>query len=362
MQEQLSRPNTRFPIQTEEAQAVQIPVPQQTLGTGFFEIKVDEPIPEKIQIKNKVVEERIENKSRAQSNGNEAAIFISNADLLMKHGETALASHLIRQCLYLNSSHPEALKRLAVCLTKPEDLPIKIKAFQTLLGSEMNFENMARLGHCHYQANQDQKAREIYMEALSTVTEESKELFEVYKNMGNIFLKEADFDNAEEFYNKAFTISPKSDVLLVNLGTLALQQQQLDLALNRFREALEINARNDKAWVGLALGHNAMGDLVLSRANLENALDVNPKNRTAVHLAATWAVRDQDESFAIQALENFLSEVDCDEEMSLLLIHLFCVRNQYVEALLEIERLLLWNPADPRLQQIEQEIRNAQKK
>jgi Flp pilus assembly protein TadD len=148
--------------------------------------------------------------------------------------------------------------------------------------------------------------------------------------------------------------------LQVNLGTLALQQQSQEQAVTRFRTALEINPRNDKAWVGLALVHNEMGDHVLSRANLENALDVNAKNRTAVHLAASWAIRDQDYQFAIESLENFVSTVDCDQEMSLLLIHLFCMRNQFVEAQLELERLLLWDPTDEKLLQVEQEIRNAQ--
>jgi tetratricopeptide (TPR) repeat protein len=308
------------------------------------------------------VQEPLENKARTAPAGNETATLIANADLLIKHGESQLAAHLLRKCLYLNSHHPEALKRLSHCLTRESELPVKMKVHQTLVQSDLNFETLAQLGHCYYQQNNDVKAREIYMEALGILTEESKELFEVYKNLGNISLRENDFDSAEEYYNKAHALNSRSDILLVNLGTLALQQQSLDLSVTRFREALEVNVRNDKAWVGLALVHNAMGDHVLARANLENALDVNSRNRTAVHLAASWAVRDQDLGFAIEALEDFVSEVDCDEEMSLLLIHLFCLRNQFIEARLELERLLLWNPKDAKLLQIEQEIASAQRK
>lgn len=347
MQETLSRPNTRFAITPEETKPVQVPVPQPQVGTGFFEIRTDV-----------VVSEPLEDKSRIKPNGNEKATLIANADLLIKHDEKVLASHLLRKCLYLDSHHPEALKRLATCLTKEADLPIKRKAIETLVQSDLCFENLAKLGHCFYQENQDRKAYDTYIEALGMLTNESAELFEVYKNLGNICLREADFDSALEFYNKAFTLNSRSDILQVNLGTLALQQQALEEAVTRFREALEINSRNDKAWVGLALVHNAMGDHVLARANLENALDANSTNRTAVHLAASWAVRDQDLAFAVEALEDFVSAVDCDEEMSLLLIHLFCLRNQLFEARLELERLLLWNPSNPKLLQIEQEILN----
>jgi tetratricopeptide (TPR) repeat protein len=346
MQEQLSRLDTPISIPSADETTVRFPIPPANLGTGFFEIRTD-------------LSEPVEDKSRISKNGNETAVLVANADLLIRHGEGDLALHLLRQCLYLNSHHSEALKRLSSCLNKREELGLKTKVFETLVQSDLCFETMAGLAHCYYLGGDDQKARETYFEALKLLTDESKGLFEVYKNLGNIFLREGDFDSAEEFYNKAFTLDSQSDVLLVNLGTMALQQQSHDQAVERFREALQINPRNGKAWVGLALVHNAVGDHVLARANLENALDADSSNRTAVHLAASWAVRDQDFSFAIEALQDYVSQVDQDEEMSLLLIHLLCLRSQFLEARLELERLLLWDPSNEKLLQIEQEIRNA---
>lgn len=210
-----------------------------------------------------------------------------------------------------------------------------------------------------------------YEMALSAVTEDDPELFEVYKNLGNIFMRENDFDAAEEFYNKAFTLDSRSAILHVNLGTLAMQKADTQAALEKFRTALEIDPKNDKAWVGLGMVHNDMGDFVLARANIENAMDMNPLNRTAVQLAATWAVRDHDLGFAVEALQNYVSKFTgnadfktdaghfCDEDMSLLLIHLLCLRNQFTEAKIEVERLLLWNPSSQKLQAIEEEIKNA---
>lgn len=353
MQETLSRQKTQFPLATEVSNTVEFPLntPKTGADRGFFEINL-----------NQIPSEPIQTKKPAPIHGNETATLLSNADLLLKHGENELAVHLLRKCLYLNSHHPEALKRLSVALTKEKDLPLKVKAFEALVKSDLCFETMAKLAHCYYQQNQDQKAYQTYVKALEMLTEESSELFEVYKNMGNIFMREGDFESAEEFYNKAFVINANSDVLHVNLGTLSLQQQSHDLAVTRFRTALEINPRNDKAWVGLALVHNAMGDLVLARANVENALDINASNRTAVHLAASWAIRDFDYGFAAEILENFVCSVECDEEMSLVLIHVFCVRNQFIEAQLELEKLLLWNPTNEKLLQVEQEIKNAQRK
>lgn len=332
----------------------------QKWGTGFFEINLDakeEHSNEKFI--PRTITEHIENKKRAFSHVNDVATLLTNAEILLQHNEKSLAVHLLRQGLYLNSHHPQALRKLSLCLSDKSQLKLKTKTLEALVKSDYRFETVAQLAHCFYHQNWDDKALSTYHEALALLSEDSPELFEIYKNLGNIALRDADFEAAEEYYNKAFTQNPRSDVLAVNKGTLALQRNEHTEALHRFREALEMNHRNDKAWVGLAMAHNLMGDFVLARANVGKALDLNLENRTAVHLAVAWAVRDQDLSFAIEALENYVSQIECDEEMSLLLVHLFCQRNQWTEALLEVERILLWNPKNGKVQKIEKEIYEA---
>ncbi len=349
MQEQILNHSSSFSFNLDTSQEVQQP-------TGFFELKP--------------TAEKLENTARKNPHANEAAVMITNADVLIKAEEKSLAEHLLRQCLYLNPKHPEALKKLAEITNGTQ---LRLKAYETLIQTEYSFKNLSHLGNSYYQNGQQEKSKEIYEMALSAATEEHPELFEIYKNLGNIFMREADFDAAEEHYNKAFAVNPLSATLHVNLGTLAMQKADNPTALEKFRSALELDPKNDKAWVGLGMVHHDMGDFVLARANIENAMDINPLNRTAVQLAATWAAQNHDFGFAIEALQNYVSNfvgnVDfsqedasfCDEEMSLLLIHLLCLRNQFFEAKLEIERLLLWNPKSQKLQKIEEEIRNASK-
>lgn len=284
----------------------------------------------------------------------DVAVKIANAELLLRFGEKDLAQNLLREVLAVNSFQPQALKKIATTLPAEKQIPV----LKSLLTVDYSFENLVQYAHALYALSQDKEAFEVYQEALSTMTFETRELFEVYKNMGNILVREGDFDGAEEFYNKAFAINSQSDVLLVNLGTLQVQRQDDNAALERFRSALTINPKNDKAWVGLALVHNKMGDFELAQANIENAIDSNPQNRTAVHLAGQWAVRDQKYSMAIEFLQNYLATVDSDEEMSLVLIHLYCLVSQFDLALLEVDRVLLWNPKNKQVQDIEMEIRS----
>lgn len=342
-----------------------------SIGTGFFEIRLDlEPAaskpaePAAKKITPKLVEEKLENKKRQTQGQNEIATLLLNANLLRQHGEDSLALNLVRQGLYLNSFHPEALKTLVRSVPASE-VALKEKALQALQKTDSNFATLSELGHCYYHQGKDAQALVIYREAISVLTEEhlsqASHLFEVYKNTGNILCREGDFDGAEESYCKAFTLNSKSDALQVNLGTLAVQRQNSEEALERFRTALQINAKNDKAWVGLAMVHNMMGDFVLATANIENAIDVNPGNRTAVHVFANWCLRDQQVGKAIDALTEYLSFVDQDEELSLVLIHLFCLQSRWSEALFEVERALLWNPKNEQILKVENEIRNAER-
>ncbi len=273
------------------------------------------------------------------------AELLVNAETLLKVGEKRPAAHLVRQALSLDSRHPETLRKMLRCLNENEcDRKIRVSIIKTLVSVEPTFENFARAGQVLVDAGELDQALDAFFEASLRVQEESELLFEVHKNMGNIFVRRGDFDAAEEAYHKAFTLKPDSDILQVNLGTLAVQKEDWGSALARFRQCLEINPANDKGWVGVALCHHQVGDSLLALATLENALDLNGMNRTAVHLMANWSMPSGPVERAMVRLQDYLSTKESDVEMSLVLIHLFCHRQQYKWARLEMERALCWAP------------------
>jgi tetratricopeptide (TPR) repeat protein len=287
----------------------------------------------------------------------EVATFITNAKVLMKHGEYSLALNILRQASNRDSYNVITLGLLADCLEEQKKPSEALVARKAVVNMDYGFESVFKLGNLHYKMGDDHQALEKFYDALALLTEESEHLFEIYKNMGNIFVRQGDFDAAEEKYSKAYTLNSQSDVLLVNFGTLEVQRNDFDKSLFCFRQAVDVNVDNDRAWVGLAMVHNHFGDVDLAWANVENALDINPKNRTAVHLIANWAVRDHKMIKGIEALEEYLSTIDQDEDMSLVLINLYCSSSQMAKAEMEIERVLLWNPGHPEVRELRKKIR-----
>lgn len=290
--------------------------------------------------------------------GDKISIWLTNARVLCEHGEFDLALNLVCQTLNADSFHVEALKLLIQVQTEKKNWSHALRAAETLLKQENSFENLVVYADIFYATEQDEKARKYYEEALSTLIFEGEKLFGVYKNLGNLCVKAGDFDQAEEYYNKAFTLNGSSDVILVNFGTLAIQRGDLNEAAARFRGALDINQKNDKAWVGLAMVHNMMGDHGLAIGNIERALDTAPQNRTAVHLAAQWMMRELQYSRVSEILQNYLTESQDDAEMSLVLIHSLCLQNKTELAKMEVERLLLWHPFHEQGLLVEAELRS----
>lgn len=284
------------------------------------------------------------------------ASFVRNAQVLMKHREFPLAMNLLREASNKDSKNPATLGMLASCLEKMNRNDEALIARKALTQVNYGYESLHGYATALYKAGSDHEALEKYYEALSLITEENEMLFETYKNMGNIFVKQGDFEAAEEYYNKAYTLNSRSDILLVNFGTLEVQRNDFDKSLFCFRKAVEINPQNDKAWIGLAMVHNQFGDSELAWANIERALDINPQNRTGVHLAANWGAKDGKTLRAIELLQNYLSCVEEDEDMSLVLINLFCTVGQVDVALLEMERVLLWNPAHTEVKELKKRI------
>lgn len=306
--------------------------------------------------------------SRVESTGTEVpsrrspvsvrvATLLSNARLLRQHGEKALALTLLRTASNLDSKNPAVLVPLAESLEDMGRMQEAVRVRAAVVHQDCGFESVFRFAQASYKLGRDEEALHSYYEALSLLIEEHPALFEIHKNMGNIFVRRGDFEAAEECYNKAYAIQPKSAILTVNLGTLEVQRGDFERALTCFRRAVELDPSNDKAWAGLAMLHAEFGDFDLAWGGLERALDLDPFNRTAVHLAAQWAVRDRTPQRALQRVQTYMENVDSDEEMSLALIHLFCIAGRLDLASLEVERVLAWDPSSEKVLRLRESLR-----
>lgn len=241
-------------------------------------------------------------------------------------------------------SSPAALelgRRLRTCGRTEES----VRVFESLCAIDNGFASLFELGLSHYQNDQMEPALRALQQAVLVSADEDPNLPELFKTIGNIFVRSGDFDSAEDAYNKAMRLQPNSPTLLVNIGTLEIQRADWQKALERFREALQFESSNDKAWVGLALCHRQRGDLELSWANLETALSWNPRNDTAMLVAVGWAATDLREGHLLNLLRQFLIAGGWNIKLSLIFAWLSWSRGDRFSANIELERVLSTDPS-----------------
>lgn len=270
--------------------------------------------------------------------------WTEQAERLMGQGDAASAQTLLRYSLNKDPYNEAAICLMAECLYSTGHQEESVKLRRALVKINRSFQNLFGLANALYGREEDALAREIYQELLTKTTVPEEHTFELYKNLGNIYVRSGDFDLAEDCYNRAFVVEPKSDAVYVNYGTLEINRDQLDAAKERFVSAIEINARNDQAWVGLALVHRAKGDFELSWANLERAIDINGKNRTALKLIVEWGVRDGRIQIAAERVGNYLAHDGEDATMAFLYAKCLTLLGCLSEALLECERVVALDP------------------
>lgn len=270
--------------------------------------------------------------------------LLKNAEILENAGDYRLALNILRTVLIRKPDDLRALERMGRCLKEEGRYDEALKCYRALARTEKRLEAQINIAEIYYLSERDELALASYREVLKNVIEDQNRLFEIYKNVGNIHVRAGDFDAAQEFYDKAYTIHPNSDVLMVNYGTLEIQRENLDDAVQRFRRAVELNPENDRGWVGLALVHRQMGDHELAWANGLRALDINKRNRTAVRLIVEWGVMDLKYGDAVKRLQEYLEVDGEDAEMSFTLVKLFTQVGRLAEARLELERVLALDP------------------
>lgn len=270
--------------------------------------------------------------------------LVENAMRLHLAKDYELSFALIVNALQRDSYQQETLVVFRDLQKQRKDLSKSIAAQKLIVKIQSDFESYVHLGELYYLNNQDEMAQEAFENAFEKMIFDSPRLFLAFKYMGNLAVKDGDFEGAEEFYNKAFALKPMDSSLHVNMGTLSLQRSDLESAKDNFATALELNSHEDKAWIGLSMVHLQKSDVALAEANLENALDLNPGNRTGVILYCSLLGRGVSSSKVKSRLEAYLDHNFQDEELTLRLIQLYCADAEFTLALMECEKLLVLDP------------------
>jgi tetratricopeptide (TPR) repeat protein len=270
--------------------------------------------------------------------------FLRAAQACYDKKETVIAQNMYRNILRIDANNEVAIRGAAMSAKALGRVEEAVQILKSLIRVNASSQNKILLANELYNMDFNGEALRWYQEILQDQTLKPDVLFEVLKQIGNLYLRMGDFDAAEEHYNRAFTLQPQSDVLATNYGSLALCKGDLNLAVKKYREAVEFNPKNEKGWIGLAVIHRKFGDSELAWANLEKALDLDASNGPAIRLLSEWALKDNELERALRRLHAYLSICDQDAVVSLLHAKFLYFVGRLDEAILEAEKAAELDP------------------
>ncbi len=235
----------------------------------------------------------------------------------------------------------------------------QVYAARKLVEVEDSTANQFLLAKAYLRCGSDKAALNICHSILDNAAEYDGTVFLVFKMMGSLYQRAADYDAAEEYYNRAFAINPYDLDIQISCGYLYLQSQRVDKARERFAGVLDSNEMVIEARIGLALVHSFLGEFEMACANLATVLDINPGHQLSLSLYAQWSSNCKDGAYPLTYLEAYLKE-NPNDDSALTLMLSWLVQNQRYEKATELIPMLKKNyKGNPKhLAEVEKCLRN----
>ena len=105
--------------------------------------------------------------------------------------------------------------------------------------------------------------------------------YEINKELGECYLFMAEYDKAQEYYEKAALNSDEHAAPHMGLATIAIQRGELDTAYTHYTKALSLE-ENDKTLTGLGLVSMSQEKHEEAFSLFSKAVGLNPSNSVAL--------------------------------------------------------------------------------
>ena len=100
---------------------------------------------------------------------------------------------------------------------------------------------------------------------------------EIHYNIGILYEKIKDFENAKISYEKAIEISPQTD-FYYNLGEVLVELKEWEDAISAFKFVLQKDSKDGNCYFNLGVCYLNREELNLATDNFQKAVDLNPKD------------------------------------------------------------------------------------
>lgn len=141
------------------------------------------------------------------------------------------------------------------------------------------------IGNCYKEKGEYEKAREEFQIVLDRAKEEETGSDEITAKamaaIGESYLKEQDFENAQKYFKNSIDIYPKDEALAYNVGEIYFSNSKVDEAIQYFELAKQIKPDWGKPYLKLGYAYLNKGDFEKAKENLKKFLEIDPESPDA---------------------------------------------------------------------------------
>ncbi len=169
--------------------------------------------------------------------------------------------------------------------------------------------------------------------------------YEINKELGECYLFMADYDKAQEYYEKARDFADDQAAPFMGLATIAVQKGDLELAHILYQDALKREC-NDKTCTGLGLVSMSLEKHEEAFDLFTQAIEINPSNAVALGCLVQEAYLLNKVAEIISHLENSYAQTN-DANIRITLAGCLISIGQSQDAKLYLEEILNIMPDNP---------------
>lgn len=177
----------------------------------------------------------------------------------------------------------------------------------------------------------------------------------LYRMIGDCFVKMSDFDAAKNAYNTAIELDPFSSRTYIGLGTVGLMKNSCDVSVLHFQKAVSLAPDDDMANLGLGLAFQGMSEWEESIKWLSKSLQYKPENSAALFSLVKSAHESDCYEEAEKCLLNYLEKHPHDDNFLYALGGIYHKLKRYDDVQSLMDRILVNNPADEKAKELNKE-------
>jgi len=227
--------------------------------------------------------------------------------LHIERGEDGLASQDFVAALKLDPAHASSYGALGYLYYMHGDLDRARIALERAARRDATSDVIQNnLGVVRHQLGQDEASLNHFLRAADL----SRNVAQVYANLGDAYMRQGDWQNAGRAYREALRIDYKTSETHFNLGVAYYYLGQLENAQGEFMRALQLNPWLGEAYLGLGLIDYEADNLEGAQLAFQQAVNSQSPNPTAYFYLGLTEKRLQNKDHAVSAFERALGLTD----------------------------------------------------